>query len=231
MLVLRAMKFTPTETLESELNIVPIDLRNEELQRMEAIKLLQKNDEFITNNMSKKLNTKKTPLTHLGHQTKQVLTVLSKYQKININAIQVPSEIPPSVEFFYIPNLSVTIPTKLSSDEGEKNYITEIQQDVATNTMIIFTDGSAQGNPGPRVSGLVIKNPGQRNSPVKLAKAITSCGTSYEGEIEAIKLGTDYVFQNIGQANSLFIYTDSQSAIKATMAQSRESYRNETITK
>ena len=62
MLVLRAMKFTPTETLESELNIVPIDLRNEELQRMEAIKLLQKNDEFITNNMSKKLNSKKLHL-------------------------------------------------------------------------------------------------------------------------------------------------------------------------
>ena len=35
----------------------------------------------------------------------------------------------------------------------------------------------------------------------------------------------------IGQANSLFIYTDSQSAVKATMAQSRESYHNETITK
>ena len=57
----------------------------------------------------------------------------------------------------------------------------------------------------------MIKNPGQHNSPVKLAKAITSWGSSYEGEIEAIKLGTDYAFQNIG----LFVYTDSQSAIKA----------------
>ena len=182
--------------------------------------------------MGKKLNSKKlTPLTHLGHQAKQVLTVLSKHQKININAIQIPSEIPPSMEFFYIPNLSVTIPTKFSSDEGEKNYITEIQQDVTTNTMMIFTEGSAQGNPGPTGSGVVIKNPGQHNSPVKLAKAITSWGSSYEGEIEAIKLGTDYAFQNIGQATSLFVYTDSQSAIKAIMAQSRESYHNETITK
>ena len=92
---------------------------------MEAIKLLQKNDQFITNNMGKKLNSKKlTPLTHLGHQAKQVLTVLSKHQNININAIQIPSEIPPSTEFFYIPNLSVTIPTKFSSHKGKKNYIT-----------------------------------------------------------------------------------------------------------
>ena len=69
------------------------------------------------------------------------------------------------------------------------------------------------------------------NLPIKLAKAITSCGTSYEGEIEVIKLGTGYTFQNIGQVNSLFIYTDSQSAIKTIMAQCRESYHNETITK
>ena len=42
------------------------------------------------------------------------------------------------------------------------------------HTIMIFTDGSAQGNPGPTGSGVVIKNPGQHNSPVKLAKAITS---------------------------------------------------------
>ena len=42
-LILRAMKSRSTETLESELNIAPIDIRLEELQRMEAIKLLQKN--------------------------------------------------------------------------------------------------------------------------------------------------------------------------------------------
>ena len=42
-LILRAMKSSSTETLESELNIASIDLRLEELQQMEAIKLLQKN--------------------------------------------------------------------------------------------------------------------------------------------------------------------------------------------
>ena len=60
MLILRAIKSNPTEALESELNIVPIDLRFEELQYMEAIKHLQKNNQFITNNMgkkSKKVNT------------------------------------------------------------------------------------------------------------------------------------------------------------------------------
>ena len=70
---------------------------------------------------------------------------MSKHQKISINAIQIPSEFLPSIETFYIPNLSVTIPTKFSSDQGEKNYLIEIQQNVGTNFMMIFTDGSAQG--------------------------------------------------------------------------------------
>ena len=54
MLIIRAMKSIPTEALESELNIVPIDLRLEELQQMEAINFPEKNDQFITNNMGKK---------------------------------------------------------------------------------------------------------------------------------------------------------------------------------
>ena len=54
MLIVRAMKSIPTEALESELNIVPIDLRLEELQQMEAINFPEKNDQFITNNMGKK---------------------------------------------------------------------------------------------------------------------------------------------------------------------------------
>ena len=75
------MKSTPTEALESKLNIVPIDLRLEEVQPKKTIKLLQKNDQIITNNVSKKINCRKlTPLKHLGHQAKQVLTVLSDDQ-------------------------------------------------------------------------------------------------------------------------------------------------------
>ena len=39
-LILRALKSAPTDALESELFILTIDLRIQELQRQEAIKLL-----------------------------------------------------------------------------------------------------------------------------------------------------------------------------------------------
>ena len=58
------MKSTPNEALQSELSIVPtpIDLKLGELQQMEVIKLLLKKDQFITNNMGKKVNSKKKHL-------------------------------------------------------------------------------------------------------------------------------------------------------------------------
>ena len=86
--------------------------------------------------MGKNVTSKtSTPLTHLGHQVKQVLTVMSKHEKISINAIQIPSEIPPFMEIFYIANLSCL--TKFSSIKGEKNNLKEILQNVATYTMMI----------------------------------------------------------------------------------------------
>ena len=76
----------------------------------------------------------------------------------------------------------------------------------------------------------MIENPGHHSLPIKFTKAITSCGISYEGEIEAIKLGADHTFENNCQDNSRLIYTYSQPAIKTMMARSREPYHNETIT-
>ena len=50
-LILKTMNLTPTGTLESELSILPIDLRLEEMQRHEAVKQLIKEDDYIHSNM------------------------------------------------------------------------------------------------------------------------------------------------------------------------------------
>ena len=62
-----------------------------------------------------------------------------------------------------------------------------------------------QGNDGPIESSAVIKKMGYHNVPIRLAKAISFCGTSYEGEVQPINLGID-VATNINQASSLLIY-------------------------
>lgn len=60
------------------------------------------------------------------------------------------------------------------------------------------------------------------------AKAIASSVTDYEGKLEVIKLATDHALSNLNQTDKLYIYMDPQSAVKAIMAQSRESYHGKT---
>ena len=59
--------------------------------------------------------------------------------------------------------------------------------------MIVYTDNS------------VIQKQGPNNVFVKLAKAISSSGTSHGEELEVIKLPTEYVSRNLNQINKLCI--------------------------
>ena len=96
--------------------------------------------------------------------------------------------------------------------------------------MIVFTDGSAQSNPSPTGSGVIIKKQGQNSTPIKIAKAVKYMGSSYEGELEAIKIATEYVRDNISPSNhSLQIFSNCQSAISAVTSQNKENYHNATI--
>ena len=55
-------------------------------------------------------------------------------------------------------------------------------------------------------------------------------GSSYEEELEAIKIVTEYARDNISPSNdSLHIYSDSQSAKSAVTFQKRENYHNSSI--
>ena len=58
-LILRIMRSTPTEALEAELSVLPIDLRIEELQRHEAGKLLTKEEEYIKANIEQQSHKQK----------------------------------------------------------------------------------------------------------------------------------------------------------------------------
>ena len=51
----------------------------------------------------------------------------------------------------------------------------------------------------------------------QIAKAVTHHGSSYAGEPETIKLGTDVAVKNIGNARNLFMYSDPQSGIQLVM--------------
>ena len=58
--------------------------------------------------------------------------------------------------------------------------------------MLVFTDRSATTNPGLMEAGAVIRQNGPTNLLIILAKAVTSSETSYEGELEAIKISMEF---------------------------------------
>ena len=90
--------------------------------------------------------------------------------------------------------------------------------------MMIFTDGSALGNPGP---GVVIKKNGSESTEIKIAHAVTKMGTSYPGELHAIRKGTTYARENINTSTeNLHIFADSQAAIQAIIEQNHKNHHD-----
>ena len=84
--------------------------------------------------------------------------------------------------------------------------------------MIVFTDGSDQSNPVLTGSGVAI-----------IANAVKYMGSSYVGELEAIKTATEYARDSISPSNeSLHIISDCQPAISSVTSQNRENYHNST---
>ena len=77
-LILRTLKSALTDALESELFIPPIDLRIQELQRHEAIKLFQKENPYISNKINKSNQTSfNTPFACFSSLAKQLLASLA----------------------------------------------------------------------------------------------------------------------------------------------------------
>ena len=103
--------------------------------------------------------------------------------------------------------------------------------DTGTNkTVAVFTDGSAQLNPGPTGSGVIFKKQGWNSTPIKIAKAVKCMGSSYKVELEAIKIAPNYAWNNLTPSNdSLHIFSDCQSVILAVTSQIRENYSNSTV--
>ena len=111
-----------------------------------------------------------------------------------------------------------------------KQYLDLINKDINDNTMLAYTDGSTLKNPGSTGAGVLIRVQGHKSIPVKLAKAISLKGMSFDGELTAILMATQYALTHRTKENDSFnIYSDCQAAICAITLHTRENYHNNTI--
>ena len=115
-LILKMMKSTSADGFESELSILPIDLRLEELQRHEAVKLFIKEDDYIQSNMKGRNKAQKmgSPFENVKSLTMQILQFLSQTKKCNVHQLLLPKETRATLELFHMPKLLLNLPeTKL----------------------------------------------------------------------------------------------------------------------
>ena len=135
--------------------------------------------------------------------------------------IKLPKEIPSSLEIFSIPNMLTIFPEQSLANFNTQNpifkqYLDLINKYINDNTMLAYTDGSALKNPGPTGAEILIKVQVHKSIPVKLAKAISSKGTSFDGELAAILMATQYALTHLTKEHDSFnIYSDCQVAICA----------------
>ena len=83
------------------------------------------------------------------------------------------------------------------------------------NSVLVYTDGSALGNPGPTGAGAAIYLNGALQDPITACRPVSSCSTSYHGELQAIDLAITELLAISPPINRpVHLLSDCQSALK-----------------
>ena len=149
-LLLRSFKSTPTVALEAELGILPIDIRLQELNRMECLKLLRKNDNTLKDKLiaSSKNLKHLSPLQNLAKQYTRLLSYPIGKSNIDINRIRVGTESTTFCKnFTNIKGVGPELPPTDKNSEDRKTlhiqFVTKFLNNAKDRTIAIFTDGSS----------------------------------------------------------------------------------------
>ncbi len=90
-------------------------------------------------------------------------------------------------------------------------------QELATDTIPVFTDGSALSNPGPCGAAAVVYPQGLTHDPVILKQDVSNKSTSFHGELCGIELALSYINsmlpENPQRSNCVLIHTDCKAAL------------------
>ena len=102
----------------------------------------------------------------------------------------------------------------VTQQEEAKVTVQTLVENCNYNDLIVFTDGSCLGNPGPCGSGACIFLP-NKVEPVMLKRPVTNRGSILLGELVAILMSLEFAQaeQRKRQIHGITIFSDSQSAV------------------
>ncbi|XP_078612824.1 uncharacterized protein LOC144882716 [Branchiostoma floridae x Branchiostoma japonicum] len=92
---------------------------------------------------------------------------------------------------------------------------------------VIFTDGSALGNPGPTGCAAVVYEKWGTTEPFAVRKPVASKSNNYEGELEGLHLAIDTITRRPTTSNKILLLCDCKAAIETvTGVQQVEAYNS-----
>ena len=81
----------------------------------------------------------------------------------------------------------------VNTKSDQVNNMIEILKQIEENEAVIFTDGSALGNPGPTGAGAVVYLNGYQSSPILLKKGVSPLSNNYTGELVGIQIALEFM--------------------------------------
>ena len=99
---------------------------------------------------------------------------------------------------------------------------------------MVFTDGSALGNPGPTGVGAVVYLNGYQSVPVLLKKSVSPMSNNYTGELVGIQIALEFLSE-VDHSDlvdrSIHLFTDCQPAIITAFDKKPPTSKIEIVTK
>jgi len=229
---------TPTAALEVLTHTTPLRLRLNEIVCAEYLRILQKPSDHPLRTLIGDPEIRSTEMTP-ANIMKTTMRLTTK--KLDPNRI----EPHPTYDEHFMKGRVVNQEIIAWNNLGNSNNRTENQKIEARKVttdflakqdhrkVVVFTDGSALGNPGPCGAGAVIYLYGLDTDPIMMHKAVSTHSTSYHGELAAIGLALNYLTTSIRLKNStegITILTDCQSALSAICSSSEVTNHSQLIT-
>ncbi len=215
---------TATNVLEILTGCLPLRIQLSEVLIQEYLRILRKPDndplrEIVTR-MADNMSTKLSPAKLMKSASRDIS------RKLDLSSVD--------PEPSYDPNHMNRIVIKSSSieswrDIGSSNNRTGQQvrlalesvsqhiQQLPSDCLPVFTDGSSLTNPGPSGSAAIVFTSGMTHQPTTLKQPVSRCSTSFHAEVAAVELALNFVATYVPTApkpvRSVMIYTDCQAAL------------------
>ena len=209
------------EAMEVEGNILPVDLRIEEIAVREIAKIQSKNiAEPVKQQLEEYLSRddiyeqQESPFGKAINQTVDMF----KATKVDIKLIEPKVTYKAGVDVMmmrapsYRSRLGGSKNRTAEQTEESKEVVKDLIGDPTDTTIVAFTDGSCQGNPGPCGSGAVLY-PGD-NEGISLKRPVAQRGSILLAELVAILMVLEHCIAALKDGfTDIKILSDSQTAV------------------